>query len=385
MTRGPARVFISYARPDEAQAREIHAALNKAGFRSWLDTIDLAPGEDWKSAIDKAIRASGAFLSLISRNSVDRGGILRGEMKLALDLRGERLDDGGLLVPVRLEDCPLPAELQKIQALDWFEPGGGDRLTGVLARQLKTGRDWRLIVRYALGASALLCGILGLIVYRGFPRADSSRGPLQLVVSRWSTNDPQADAGGTCSELRFAPQRLSDPILLSDRLRFDVRSSKPGYLYVIARELDASGKRGAAILLFPVASFDNRVGPDRALLIPPASGGACNTLKITHLGEAEEIQILFSGEKNSGLAARDAPYPIAEELVKQIETSVVPDSAAEREPAGTPLESVALPDSEARELGYTNSGFSQVFSFNWRTSGNHAGRYLARMTLRTMQ
>jgi len=385
MTRESARVFISYARQDEAQAREIHAALSKAGFRPWLDTIDLAPGEDWKPAIDKAIRASGAFLSLISRNSVDRGGVLRGEMKLALDLRGERLDDGGFLLPVRLEDCPLPAELQKIQALDWFEPGGADRLTGVLARQLKTGPGWRLIVRWALGAAALLCGILGVIVYRGFPRADSDSGPLQLTISRWSTNDPQADAGGTCAELHFAPQRLSDPILLSDRLRFDVRSSKPGYLYVITSELDANGKRGAAILLFPFASFDNRVGPDRALLIPPASGGACNTLKITHLGEAEEMQILFSGQEISGLAARDAPYPIGEELVKQIESSAAPDSAAERGPVGARVESVALPDSEARELGYTNSGFNQVFSFNSRARGNHAERYLARMTLRTMQ
>src|SRR6185437_1708972 len=173
-----------------------------------------------------------------------------------------------------------------------------------------------------------------VIVYRGFPRAHSDSGPLQLVVSRWSSNDPQADSGGTCSELRFAPQRLSDPILLSDKLRFDVRSSKPGYLYVIARELDATGKRGAAILLFPVASFDNRITPDKALLIPPANGGACNTLKITHLGEAEEMQILFSGEKISGLAARDEPYPIGEELVKQIQNSAEPDSAAERGPEG---------------------------------------------------
>src|SRR5690348_14230081 len=166
MTREPARVFISYARQDEAQAREIHAALRKAGFRPWLDTIDLAPGEDWKPAIEKAIRASGAFLSLISRNSVDRGGILRGEMKLALDLRGERLDDGGFLVPVRLEDCPLPAELQKIQALDWFEPGGADRLVSILNRRLDAGRSWTRVVRWAAGAAVLLCGILGVIVYR---------------------------------------------------------------------------------------------------------------------------------------------------------------------------------------------------------------------------
>jgi hypothetical protein len=389
MTRGPARVFISYARPDEAQAREIHAALTRAGFRPWLDKIDLAPGEEWKPAIDKAIRASGAFLSLISRNSVDRGGVLRGEMKLALDLRGERLDDGGLLAPVRLEDCPLPPELQNIQALDWFEPNGADRLVGILNRRLKTdgSRSFTAIVRWA-AAGVLLCGIVGVIVYRGFSRSDSNNdaaAPLQLTVSRWSTDDKQADAGGACSELRFSAQRLSEPIRLSDRLRFDVRTSKPGYLYVIARELDTDGKRGAAMLLFPVGSFDNRIAPDKALLIPPASGGVCNTLKITHLGEAEEMQILFSSPRIAGLAARDAPYPIGEELVNRIENSAEPYSATEREPAGAHVESVALPDSEARELGYTNSGFNQVFAFNSRTRGKDAGRYLARMTLRTLQ
>jgi hypothetical protein len=59
-----ARVFISYAREDEALASRVHAALQRAHFEPWLDRSALTGGEDWDLRIESELQATDFTLVL---------------------------------------------------------------------------------------------------------------------------------------------------------------------------------------------------------------------------------------------------------------------------------------------------------------------------------
>jgi TIR domain len=57
-----AQIFLSYAREDEAQVRDVYHRLRGAGFEVWMDKINLPPGQRWKQEIPRAIRESDFIL-----------------------------------------------------------------------------------------------------------------------------------------------------------------------------------------------------------------------------------------------------------------------------------------------------------------------------------
>ena len=402
MTSRPKVVFLSYAHADEEKVAHVYECLRKAGFDPWMDKFSLTPGSEWRTEIDKAIRRSGAFLSLISTSSLDRGGILRGEMKLALDLRGERLDDRGLLIPVRLEHCPLPQELRHLQALDWYLPEGPAKLIASLASVLQPPsfamQLRRLVTRgWVLAGVGLILAGLGIGAWKsmsrvspyevflrsrpGAPVVQPPSQPAQIGVTVWRVSEDNATGSGVCGFLRFTRQPLGQPVRTGERLRLDVQASRPGYIYVISREIEESNRPGPAQLLFPVNSVNsgnNRIVPGSALLIPPASD-MCSTLQLTHAGAAEQISVLFSESVLNSLPTRDTPYVIGDAVEAGIARSAV-QCAQESAPVTTGQRDVELPDSEARNLAYTSAGPDAVF-----TSDRMTGPAMATFTLRTLK
>lgn len=122
------RIFISYARADREKVKELYRRLSDEGFQPWLDAEDIIPGENWMSAIQKAIRNSDFFLACLSKNSVNRRGMIQKEIMQALDAWQEKLASDIYLIPVRLEDCEVPQGLQEFQWVDLFEKDGLPRL-----------------------------------------------------------------------------------------------------------------------------------------------------------------------------------------------------------------------------------------------------------------
>jgi hypothetical protein len=123
-----AQIFLSYAREDEEQVKKLYQKLSDAGFKPWMDTQDLLPGEIWKSRIPQAIRESDFFLACLSCNSVTKRGWIQREIKDALDIWQDNLDGDIYLIPARLEDCEVPERLGDFQWVDLFEEDGWARL-----------------------------------------------------------------------------------------------------------------------------------------------------------------------------------------------------------------------------------------------------------------
>lgn len=133
------RVFVAYAAEDGLAADRICDDLEKAGWSAWLDRRKLLPGQNWPRRIEEAIAAADCFIACFSGNSVCKRGGFQAEVRYALDCARRVPLDETFLIPVRLDECRVPARIQReIQYVDLF-PDWGAGMAQVL-RIMETQR-----------------------------------------------------------------------------------------------------------------------------------------------------------------------------------------------------------------------------------------------------
>jgi Leucine-rich repeat (LRR) protein len=116
---GPATLFLSYARQDQHHVEQIRQFLLDAGHQVWMDVYNVVGGENWERAIRKAIGECTIFAAVISRNSVNRRGMVQKELKIALDEMDGMMPNDIFVIPVRLDDCEIPERLSQFQSVQW--------------------------------------------------------------------------------------------------------------------------------------------------------------------------------------------------------------------------------------------------------------------------
>jgi DNA-binding response OmpR family regulator len=121
-------LFLSYAHADADQVEKIYKALSRQGYNPWMDVHDISPGEDWSHAINTAIDKSEFFVPILSKNSVNRRGMIVKEMQRALDKWRGMLPDDIYIIPIRIDGCPFPELIHHLQVLDWNAGKGQNKL-----------------------------------------------------------------------------------------------------------------------------------------------------------------------------------------------------------------------------------------------------------------
>jgi hypothetical protein len=115
------RVFIAYGKEDMEQAERLYEDLQLQGFRPWMDTRKLLPGQNWPRAIENAIEISDFFVACFSTRSVRKRGGFQAEIRYALACARRVPLDDIFLIPVRLDDCRVPGSIQREwQYIDLF-------------------------------------------------------------------------------------------------------------------------------------------------------------------------------------------------------------------------------------------------------------------------
>jgi hypothetical protein len=109
----PARIFIAYACEDAELADRLYEALTERGFSAWLDRKKLLPGQNWPRRIEDAIASSDFFVACFSGNSVRKRGGFQAEIRYALDCATNVPLDEVFLIPVRLNECRIPARIHR--------------------------------------------------------------------------------------------------------------------------------------------------------------------------------------------------------------------------------------------------------------------------------
>lgn len=131
--RNRRRVFLIYAREDVELARKLAADLREHGFRPWLDVDEIAPGQIWKKSVIRALEESAIALVLVSER-LQKKGFVQEELKVAFDTLHESEKDFSPVIPVRLDNSPVPDRLAHVQWVNLFEEGGLERLFAGLSK-----------------------------------------------------------------------------------------------------------------------------------------------------------------------------------------------------------------------------------------------------------
>jgi len=130
-------VFLCHCSEDKPAVREVDRILKAAGFQPWLDEEDIRPARQWNNEIRESLRRSHAVVVCLSKTFTRKEGYVQKELRFAIDLADEKLDQSLFLIPIRLEDCELLPSLAKWQMIDWFQPAGREKLVRVLRERAK--------------------------------------------------------------------------------------------------------------------------------------------------------------------------------------------------------------------------------------------------------
>jgi hypothetical protein len=126
-------VFISYSSKDKPIADAVCSNLETAGVRCWVAPRDIAPGEDWPTAIARAIASSRIMLLIFTANAntsedVSRELILAANSKL-------------VIIPFKIENVePEPGKqyyLARTHWLDAMNPPTREQIA-ILIQRVKT-------------------------------------------------------------------------------------------------------------------------------------------------------------------------------------------------------------------------------------------------------
>jgi hypothetical protein len=139
-----ASVFLAYVEEDREIASRLYDLLDQSGFSPWMDSRRLLAGQNWPRAIQRAIGMSDFFVACLSNRAVGKRGWFQSELRYALDCARKVPFDDVFFVPVRLDDCRVPARIQQqIQYIDLFPDAGAGatRLVSVLREELSRRRE----------------------------------------------------------------------------------------------------------------------------------------------------------------------------------------------------------------------------------------------------
>lgn len=135
-------VFLCHASQDKPAVRELYKRLKSEGWIDpWLDEENLYPGQDWDLEIEKAVEAADAVIVFLSNNSVTKEGYVQRELRFVLRIADFKPEGTVFVIPVRLEDCPLPHRLSMWQYVDYFPEDHKDWAYQRLLGSLKARAD----------------------------------------------------------------------------------------------------------------------------------------------------------------------------------------------------------------------------------------------------
>lgn len=134
----PLSVFLCHSSADKPKVRELYDRLRNDGVAPWLDVENLLPGQDWNIEITKAVKSADVVIVCLSDGSVTKEGYVQREIKLALDVAQEKLEDAIFIIPLRIEECSIPERLSQKQCVNFFEEDGYFRLMKSLQKRAES-------------------------------------------------------------------------------------------------------------------------------------------------------------------------------------------------------------------------------------------------------
>jgi WD40 repeat protein len=116
------RIFLSYAHSDQSFVDRLASDLRTLGIGVWVDTWELKAGDSLIEKIEQGVSAVDFVIPVVSSASARSNWVQR-EIKMA-SMRAAT-EGRGLIVPVRIDDTPLPAPIKGLLYADFTDYTAG--------------------------------------------------------------------------------------------------------------------------------------------------------------------------------------------------------------------------------------------------------------------
>lgn len=132
------RIFIIYSNKDRDKASKIVFLLREHGYNPWFAVDEIAPGQKWAASVLKGIAESSVALLLVSENIKMESSFIAEELKAAMSMMSSKDESFSPVIPVRLDDSPVPKEVSDVHWVDFRNEDGIKQLDKGLKRVLGT-------------------------------------------------------------------------------------------------------------------------------------------------------------------------------------------------------------------------------------------------------
>jgi hypothetical protein len=112
------RVFVCHASEDKPAARDFASRLSALGAEVWLDEWEIRVGDSIVDKINAGLESASHLAVLLSVNSVTKPWVKR---EFSATLMRQLADSSVTTLPVRLDNCAIPAVLSDIKYADCRE------------------------------------------------------------------------------------------------------------------------------------------------------------------------------------------------------------------------------------------------------------------------
>ena len=109
-------VFLSHSSIDKPRVARLAERLTATGFRVWFDRPNIDNGEDIVTAVEQGLERSRVLILCMTKAAFESEWV-RLERNTAT-FRDPANHDCRFL-PLRLDDCQIPATLRRLQYIDW--------------------------------------------------------------------------------------------------------------------------------------------------------------------------------------------------------------------------------------------------------------------------
>ncbi len=104
-------IFISHSSKDDAFVDALRVDLHKRGYQTWVDHHDIPAGKVWDEVVEAEMNASELMILVLSPASI-------ASKEVAVEWREFRNQDK-MILPVKIQECPLPLLIRHLQYVDF--------------------------------------------------------------------------------------------------------------------------------------------------------------------------------------------------------------------------------------------------------------------------
>jgi hypothetical protein len=261
------RIFVSYARAQEALAEELAMQLRQEGHEVFFDRFDLKAGEGFHESIRRSIRRSQLFVFLISPDAVAPQAYALTELKLAQEKWPNAV---ARLLPVMAVETPFDRIPAYVRSVNVLKPAGNvvAHTLAEVARLAAAQRRRRLL---GAGVAALLPA--GALAWWWRERPGPVAAPC-LADVRFQAAPGRTEPAVSAVEVEQPGQAPRSFLVVGDgRARIDVAfSGSPSAPWSVEPILsDGSRKGKVALRGCPAQAQEHKVDASLVMVVEPRS------------------------------------------------------------------------------------------------------------------